>query len=101
MNIARGAGLVFALVTAVGAARGSELFDQLKKDYREKAGVELVAGTEKFSVKTERDQIEGTYANAGDIDLFLYMFRKECTTSFFISSTSPRSVTSGTRNGRP
>ncbi len=73
----RGGCLVLAFIFAVGAARGSVLFDQLKKEYREKAGVELVAGTEKFSVMTDYGQIEGVGAGTGDIDLFLYMFRKE------------------------
>jgi hypothetical protein len=77
MKLGCGVWLVLGFLIAAGAARGSELFDQLKKEYREKAGVELVAGTEKFPFKTEHDLIDGVNANAGDIDLFLYMFRKE------------------------
>ncbi len=77
VKIVRAAVLVFALVMAAGPARGSELFDQLKREYLDKAGVELVAGTEKFPFVTEHDRIDGVNANPGDIDLFLYMFRKE------------------------
>lgn len=69
--------LAWLLMMPAVALRGSELFDQLKKEYLQKAGVELVAGTETFPLVTEHDRIDGVNANPGDIDLFLYMFRKE------------------------
>lgn len=68
--------LVWFALLAV-AAHGSPLFDQLKKEYHEKSGVELVAGDEPFPVRTAGDEIKGVNMRQSDLDLYLYMFRKE------------------------
>ncbi|HWA09276.1 MAG TPA: hypothetical protein VG838_07505 [Opitutaceae bacterium] len=68
---------VLAWTLMLAAARGSVLFEQVKKEYADKAGIELLAGGESFPVDTAYGRIDGTNAGANDIDLFLYMFRKE------------------------
>ncbi len=66
------------LALAAGlAARGSPLFDQLKAEYQAKGAVELVAGDETFPVASSAGQITGKNALSSEIDLCLYLFRKE------------------------
>lgn len=58
-------------------AQGSQLFEQLRQEYQAKAGVELVAGEETFPVASSAGQITGKNVLSSEIDLYLYLFRKE------------------------
>jgi hypothetical protein len=69
--------LAAGCVLAAAAARGSVLFEQVRKEYQDKAGIEFVADGAKFSADTAFGRIEGMGAGRDNIDLFLYMFRKE------------------------
>lgn len=58
-------------------ARGSVLFDQLQQEYHAKGEIELVAGSAEFPVAVVAGQIAGKNVPKSDIDIYLYLFRKE------------------------
>ena len=64
-------------VLPVAGLRGSVLFDQLKEEYSRKGGVELAAGTESFPVTLAKGVVAGKNVPKSDIDIYLYLFRKE------------------------
>jgi len=78
MTFATRACLTLALALgAVLPVHGSQLFEQLKAEYLAKEGVELVAGDETFPVTITGGQIAGKNVFSSEIDLYLYVFRKE------------------------
>lgn len=66
-----------AIFLAATLARGSVLFDQLKLEYHGKGEVELVAGSEPFPVTLAAGLVAGKNVPKSDIDIYLYLFRKE------------------------
>jgi len=69
--------LVIAFFLAAAWLRGSVLYDQLKQEYQGKGGVELVAGSEPFPVTLGAGVVAGKNVPKSDIDIYLYLFRKE------------------------
>ena len=69
--------VALAMLVAAAGASASALFNQLAKEYQDHGGVALVAGDAAFPVKLEAGVIAAKNVLPGDIDLYLYLFRKE------------------------
>ncbi|MEI6106426.1 MAG: putative zinc-binding metallopeptidase [Opitutae bacterium] len=69
--------LILTVLLAAGGASGSALFDELKQDYQDRGGVELATGHEPFPVALAAGSITGKNVPNSDIDIYLFLFRKE------------------------
>lgn len=76
-GILRLAGLCCVLAGSLAAAPGSALFEQMKAQYRQDYDIALVADDEVYPVADSGDAIAARNAGARNVDMVLYILRKE------------------------